>query len=216
MNNDVIGAGKLLDELTNRLPSSVDSRLKNMPSLTLYQVVCLRDTLAHRIRDLSEKVAPLFESNQLMPAFLVTRALLETVSLLYELHKKVVSAIERKEVNQLGAWLERVALGRKNVEGAITPPNILNALDSMNAEYAGVREIYDQLSEYCHPNFAGVIASYSRVNVAGDMLLLGPHDEPPMTLGSTPYLIALKLTVHYYDRISRNLNGIRCLTGCPT
>ena len=210
----MIDAGKLLDELTNRLPSNVDSRLKNMPSLILYQVVYLRDTLAHRIRDLSEKAVPLFESSQLMPAFLVTRALLETVSLLYELHRKVASAIDRKEVKQLDEWLERASLGRRNVDTEITAPNILSALDSMNAEYAGVREMYDQLSEFCHPNFAGVLASYSRLNDTGNMLLLGPHDEPPMPLGSTPYLIALKLAVHYYDKIDRNLDAIKRLTGC--
>lgn len=206
-------AGKFLEELSNRLPSSVDPRLKNMRTLTLYQVVYLRDALAHRIRDLSEKTVPLFESNQLIPAFLVTRALLETVSLLYELHKKVVSAIDRKEVRQLDEWLERATLGRRNVDTKITAPNILSALDSMNTEYAGVREMYDQLSEFCHPNFAGVIASYSRLNDTESMLLLGPHDEPPMPLGSTPYLIALKLAVHYYDKIDRNLDAIKRLTG---
>lgn len=206
-------AGKLLEELSKCIPSSVDPRLRSLPSLTLYQVVYLRDTLAHRIRDLSEKAAPLFESNQLIPAFLVTRALLETVALLYDLHKKVLSAIDRQEITQLDEWLKRVALGRKNVDTTITPPNILNALDSMDTEYAGVREMYDQLSEFCHPNFAGVLASYSRLNDTESMLLLGPHDEPPMPLGSTPYLIALKLAVHYYDKIDRNLDAIKRLTG---
>lgn len=93
------------------------------------------------------------------------------------------------------------------------PPNILKALDGMNAEYAGVREMYDHLSEYCHPNFAGVVASYSRLNDAGDMLLLGSHDEPPMRLGSTPFLIALKLAVHYYNRIDSNLGAISSYEG---
>lgn len=214
MENDLRVARRILGALSNRLPSSIDPRLKNMPSLTLYQVVYLRDTLAHRIRDLSEKAVPLFESNQLIPAFLVTRALLETVALLYDLHKKILSAIDRQEITQLDEWLKRVSLGRKNVETTITPPNILNALDSMDTEYAGVREMYDQLSEFCHPNFAGVLASYSRLNDTGNMLLLGPHDEPPMPLGSTPYLIALKLAVHYYDKIDHNLDAIKRLTGC--
>lgn len=215
MENDLKDAGIFLAELTNRLPSNVAPRLKNTPSLTLYQVVCLRDTLAHRIRDLSENTAQLFESNQLIPAFLVTRALLESVSLLYNLHKKIVSAIDRKDVNQLDKWLERVTLGRRNVVTEITPPNILNALNSIDEKYAGVREMYDQLSEFCHPNFAGVLASYSRLNDDRDMLLLGPSGEPPMKLGAVPYLIALKLAVNYYDIIDRNLDDIKRLIDCP-
>ncbi len=208
MEDDLNEAVKLLGLFGATLPDHVDPALMDMPTQTRFHVVCLRDVLSHRIKDLSEKVIPLFKSEQLVPAFLITRAIMESVALLYHLHKKVVSAIDNKDVTELNDWLENATLGSRNDDTDRTSPNILTALDRMEKEYPGVREMYDQLSEFCHPNYGGVLASYSHLNEDKTVLLLGSDPVPPMPMGSVPFVISLKIACHYYEHIRNNLDSL--------
>jgi hypothetical protein len=208
MKDDLKEAEGFLRQLSDSLPDQVDPALKYLPTQTRFHAVCLRDVLSHRIKDLGIKAIALYESEQFVPAFLITRAIMETVALLYHLHKKITSAIENKDAIELNDWLVNAIFGSRNEDTDMTSPNILTALDRMGKEHLGIRVMYDQLSEFCHPNYAGVLASYSHLNDDKSIILLGPDPDPPMTLGSIPFSISLGIACHYYEQIQVDLDNL--------
>lgn len=214
MDSDLSESETLLAELQRLMPMHVDYSLTKLPSLVPFRITILKAATCHRIADLCGRVLPLFKSQQLIPAFLVVRALMETVALLYHLHKRIVFAIDQGKIAQLEKFLETAALGSRDDATPIKATNILTALDKLNSEYGGVRKMYDSLSEFCHPNFSGVLASYSRLSDDGQQLRFGVNEEPPMPIGSTPLVVAMKLAVHYCHSIDQNYGSILRITKC--
>jgi hypothetical protein len=213
MDDDLNEAAKLLRLLGDSLPDRVDPGLKDLATQTRFHVICLRDVISHRIKDLSEKVLPLYQSEQRIPAFLVTRAIIESVALLYHLHQKIVSAIKNKDVIELKDWLKNAIFGSRNTDTDMTSPNILTALDSMDKEYSGIRVMYDQLSEFCHPNYGGVLASYSHLSEDKSVLYLGPDPEALMPMGSFPFVTSLSIACKYYKQIQIDLDNLQQVVG---
>lgn len=213
MERDLEEAKEILGNLSGLIAKSIDPELRDQPSRVPFHITYLREILGHRIVDLSEKSIALIENNQLVPAFLVIRATMESVALLYNLHEKIIAAIESTDIDTLSTFLENAALGSRNDDTDFTAQNILTALDKLERKYNGVREMYDQLSEFCHPNFAGLMASYSRLDKDNIVIILGPDNEPPMPLGDTPFVVSLKIGEHYFQEIGKNLGAIKKLTG---
>ena len=213
MDLDFEEATRLLKLFEESLPDHVDPSLKELPTQTRFHVICLRDVISHRIKDLTEKVLPLYESEQRVPAFLVTRAIIESVALLYQLHRKIVSAIEASDVVELNDWLWNAIFGSRNTDTDMTSPNVLTALDRMDKEHPGIREMYDQLSEFCHPNYGGVLASYSHLSEDKSILYLGPDPNSLLPMGSFPFVSSLKIAYHYYKQIQVDLDNLKQVVG---
>jgi hypothetical protein len=60
--------------------------------------------------------------------------------------------------------LRDMLLGWKNDPDFPQPLNILTALDHMDKQFPGVRDRYNELSEYTHPNWCGVFGLFANID----------------------------------------------------
>ena len=213
--DDYVGKCKEAIELSKKaLPKVVDPSLKNLPSQIPFRVVCLRDILIHRVTHLADQAIEIHAANQFLPLMMTVRAAMETGALLYLLDKKIAAAIESEDTKELEVFLKKATIGSRNSDTEIDAVNILTALDHMSKKFPPVRKYYDNLSEFCHPNFAGVLASYSRLSEDKTRLELGPDLSPPLHYFGPPLSVTLVLANEYFNRTREKDDELYRVCGC--
>src|SRR5205085_6940935 len=88
---------------------------------------------------------------------------------------------------------------------------VLTFLDRINKTIPGVRETYDRMSEYAHPNWAGTAFAYSRNDT--DLILtdFGRGLRNPKLhwrLGMTCLLGSLGIFEHAYNEITEMMPNL--------
>ena len=73
----------LTQQIVASLPQRLDPATISLTAKLPFRAMSLREALIHRVADLSEAAVRLYESGQTLPAFVITRALMETAASLY-------------------------------------------------------------------------------------------------------------------------------------
>ncbi len=119
--------------------------------------------------ELSASFIASFNGELFIPLFVISRAILETGCLLWDLDNRIAKSLQPKEplpLDQLDNHLGKVLLGAKTNEWAANAekypaPNILTILDRLKkSSFPEIRDHYDVISEFAHPNYAGMQAIY--------------------------------------------------------
>ena len=124
------------------------------------------------ISDLSENAIKLMENYSIVCAIILIRASIECVALIHYLLIKVEKSIEEKTINDLDDNLMKLLLGERIPKASIQSINILKLIDYLNKDAPGVRQYYDNLSEFAHPNWSGSFGSYGNIDTKSMKLIL--------------------------------------------
>ncbi|MGH8667447.1 MAG: hypothetical protein ACREUX_24590, partial [Burkholderiales bacterium] len=81
-------AKQLALNIRGSLPLELYAGSYTLRSKIPYKAASFREVLMHRLSDLSDVAVELFEARRLVPAFIQTRAVLETTAMLHWLHQK--------------------------------------------------------------------------------------------------------------------------------
>jgi len=201
-------AKDLLNKLKKLLPKLLFAGDINSISKLPFKVQSLQNVLLCRIVDFSDLAIDLFKSNRLAPAALVTRGAFETTAVLCSLHVKLKEVIENKDLCNIDKYLMTSLFGGR-VKGSPTKSeNILDSIDRATKEFEPYRESYDELCEYAHPNWTGVMGSYSWLDKPKHTLLLGREHSKVGIMGALPLLlISMALFINYYNEIKKELTA---------
>lgn len=195
---------RLLDELDDCLLDKVAAADPGIPSKTPFKLLSLREAFGHRLADLGRRALELFDEGHPIAASVLTRAVIETTSLLFSLNSAVQTAAETGSVEGLDDRLMDMGFGSRAGWSAISATNILTRIDKMDRAYPGVRSTYDELSEIAHPNLAGGIAGYGSLDEATWTLHLSQSGKGhPAENAALPALSGnLGLGILFYDQIA--------------
>ena len=171
----------IIKSITDDLQSKVKCKATDSNLNIPFKILIHRETLAYRVSELTKAALQLYESDLVVPAFIMTRAVVETASLLFSLHKQVRQYCKDRDAAKLNAVLLKTIMGSKDNSTDIPCDNILNSVDKMNKEFPGMREGYETLCEYTHPNWAGVLGSYGTIN--DDCLSFEDRRTPKAEIG---------------------------------
>lgn len=125
---------------------------------------------------LAEAVVRELNACAFIPSFVLSRALLETACVFYDAWDRVENAMKSPESEALAALdehLKVVLLGsrskRLGIPEIIEATNIVTIIERLDRTFGGaIKVYYDDLSEYGHPNFAGMAGAYSQVDSANE------------------------------------------------
>jgi len=193
---------KEIASLVDGLPDTVDPAGLSLKNKIPFKALSLQELLRHRLADLSQAALSMYSGSQVIPAFVLTRACIETSSLLYLLNVKVTRFLENHDEDALDGFLVRALLGNRDVEEGHSAINVLSAIDRVNKEYDGFRQMYDGLSEYTHPNYRGVLVSYGKVDTSEVMLKVGLLKRSiSRSIGLAPLLMSLTMFANCYNEL---------------
>lgn len=199
-------AAKMATDISSSLPKELYAGSFTLKSKLPYKACSFREVLVHRVSDLSDVAVELFSAKRLVPGFVMSRAVVETTAMMYWLHVKAKEFSEKRDEKAFDEFLMKGMLGSKDGTTEHSSYNVLSAIDRLDKEFSGIRTMYDTLCEFTHPNWSGVMGSYSIVEEQKFLLHLGKHHrEPPLAFGLAPLIACLSISIDYYNSTGKIL-----------
>ncbi len=182
-------------KLLNQLKKNIDLLRAQLPteaplvyeSIELSRAVILRESCLHRITELAEAAHEAFLKNQLIAAFTLCRALMETEALFIIFIDKLHESLKTQNLNGIHIFLNKSLLGVKDPQikqlkrpnPAITdidPINVLTLIGKIDKKIKGYSLHYASLSEFTHPNAAGTSKAYAKIDYENNIVRFGIHE----------------------------------------
>lgn len=204
---------KLAARVANSLPKYVDPDLEKLPSQIPFRVICLNSILIHRIAHLSQECIDLHAKKYVISSLIIARAAMETAALLYLLDKKIIQSLETTDTVELERFIKKATIGSRNGDTEDESVNILTAINHIARKYPEYGYFYRDLSEYCHPNFAGLLGAYADLSEDKSKLALGPKNDLGIT-SIEPLTSTLMVAEHYYGEVKVKHNDLLGLCKC--
>lgn len=180
----------------------------------------LRELLPMRFVDLCNGAMGLAEQKMIVPGLALARAALETTALLWKL-KQITHLLEVNEdmtsyTETLNRMLYGTALsGPVDVETKIAhrdapyPLRIFKVIKEMAVEYPAIERLYETLCEYTHPNYHGLMGSYSKPALDADVLRIGRDQRPrPPEHVHAPISICIPIFEECFDGLADLLSQV--------
>ena len=205
---------KNLELLESSLPKRVDGWALSQMSKLPFKVLGYREALAWRMAELGRAAFEEFEKDRLAAAIVLTRAAVETTAALWYLCGKVEASVESAEIGDIDDYLMKMNMGMatdppidpETGEAVMPRPiKIGKFLDSVEKDIAGFNRQYGYLSEYAHPNWAGTVYLYSKIDKENAAADFGQNIRKPdgaKVTGVGNLSVALLLFERSYNRVS--------------
>lgn len=196
-------AQQIASNIRDSLPKELYAGSFTLKSKLPYKAASFREVLFHRVSDIADVALDLYEKNRLVPAFIATRAVVETTAMVYWLFQRSRDFLEKPDENLYDDFLMKGMLGSRDGTTKYDSYSILTAVDRLDKEFTGLRKMYDTLCEFTHPNWCGVMGSYSKVEEEKFILHLGKqHSTPPLAFGLGPLIGSLAIIQDYYNALA--------------
>ncbi len=202
-------AKQLASDIRGSLPKELYAGSFALRSKLPYKATSFREVLIHRISDIADVAIDLYENDRLVPAFIETRAVVETTAMVYWLYQRSCEFVEKPDEDSFDEFLMKGMLGSRDGTTKHESYNVLTAVDRLDNEFDGLRQMYDTLCEFTHPNWSGVMGSYSKFDEEKYVLYLGKqHRKPPLAFGLGPLIGSLAIFQDYYNALADVLKAV--------
>jgi len=203
-----------LELLESNLPKRVDGWALSQMSKLPFKVLVYREALAWRMAELSRAAFEEFGKDRIAAAIVLTRAAVETSAALWYLCGKVEASVESAEVGDIDDYLMKMNMGiatdpptDPETGEAVTPrpTKIGKFLNSVDKDIDGFNRQYGYLSEYAHPNWAGTVYLYSKLDKENAVADFGQNIRKPdgtKVIGVGNLSVALQMFERSYNRVS--------------
>lgn len=171
-------AGALIRELEDMLPDSVVGKQISPRSKLPFKVVMLAGALAWRTHQMACAALRSYDEQMHVAGILAARATMETMASLNTLHN-VITTYTGGDVEGLDERLMTGIFGTRNRTDRPKARNILSDIDRVARRSPAFRYLYDELSEYAHPNDSGTVAAFVRIDPKGQAALFTALGEDP-------------------------------------
>jgi hypothetical protein len=129
-----------------------------------YKALQIREALLYRATDLTDASCMFIDAHNFVAAACTTRAFQETFASLFYVNREVKKAINDGDLAYLDESLMKSLMGSKNNPDMPDPVNVLTMIDRVDKEVPDFRSVYDILCELSHPNWAGTLGIYTKIN----------------------------------------------------
>jgi hypothetical protein len=193
-------ARRLADALAASLPDRIQIAALTLDSKIPFKALSFRELLIHRVSSLASSAIDLFERDQIIPAIILTRSIMETVALIYALHERLTNFLNDNEKLELDSFLMRCLFGFHDDPQFPKSIDVLTFVNAVEKTIPRFRKMYDIISEYAYPNYSGLLGSFGKIDKKKFELQLGPQNmKRALIVGVSALSIALRIFTHYYD-----------------
>jgi hypothetical protein len=158
---------RILQEVAATRQDCVD-RADYKASSLAWKFAILRQCLTYRVVDLVESTMTAWGAGKWLSAIVIGRSVLETVALVHYVETQARKHLDAKELEKLDQLAMREIYSAKAgdylLDEKFVATNILSALERFDKAVPAVRQYYDTLSEYAHPNAKGHYLLYGKLD----------------------------------------------------
>lgn len=153
-------AATALVEIAAARPQCLQARSLSSRSKLPFKAALYRDTLLWRIEELARSALRAYDCEDHVSGIILARAAMETIAALNSLHH-LVTKYEGGEADRIDDTLMSMLMGSRTRDDRPNALNILGAIDRLTKSLTAMRKLYDELSEYAHPNDCGTASSFA-------------------------------------------------------
>jgi hypothetical protein len=158
--NDLDEARRRVEKVRERLPLSVSASALGVRSSAPYLLLCLRAALLWRTEELGRCACDVLARDDVAAGILLTRAVIESTAMMWRL-KELLEDRAKLGPKELNNILDKMLYGWKKSASELPEAlNVLTLIDRMDRQFLGIRERYDELSEFAHPNWCGAFGHF--------------------------------------------------------
>lgn len=194
--------------LKNSLPT--EAPLMLCKAIDPSQALILRETCLYRISELTESAYEDFAKGQLISAFIMTRAIMETESLFWTFLDEIEEALKNKNIEKIRVFLSMAltdvkATQAKEMGRELDPHHVLKLVrDKMGKKITHYYNQYEALSEFSHPNAAGLNETYARIDYDQAMVFFGINkSRVHANLALPPLVGSIEAFLERYDESAK-------------
>jgi hypothetical protein len=191
------------------LPHSVDVASLGVVSKAPYKIQCAREALIWRTEEMARNACDALERDDFSAAAILARAITENNALLWKL-REILENRHGRSPQEIDDVLMRVLFGTKQWEDFPKPFHVSTCIEAFEKKVPGVKSDYDRLSEFAHPNWAGVAGLYSHTDQEQFNTYFGRalrHADETRTMIANSMLASLKLFQHFYNSLADLIAG---------
>jgi hypothetical protein len=200
-----------LERLLNRRKSEVVVSGPLTESKTAWKCAVLQQALLYRVTMLARGCASEWNSGNIVCSMLAARALLETIVLSSFIRDEAenfvaandIEAIERLANEQLFSTKDE----RKIADGfGHKAKSIFKYIDKFEKQIPGLRDHYEFISEWCHPNGSGHLFTYGEINKLNGTVIFS--EATPRVKGIQGHVMACFMLLLLVEPIMAALDEI--------
>jgi hypothetical protein len=169
-------AAQALAAIAGKLPRRLQARVFSKRAKIPFKVALHRDSLMWRIEELGRASLDCYDRDQHTAAILLVRGTMESVAMLWMLHG-LVKGYQGGDPDRLDMKLMRLVLGSKARADRPDPVQVLVAIRKISKTLTHFEALYNDLSEYAHPNDAGTASSFARIDPRGTQAIFDAAGE---------------------------------------
>ncbi len=171
---------KIIETLNQNLPEKVPMSFSK--NIDLRRAIILRESIFFRIKELAESTYDACLKNRLVSAILLARGLIETEAFFIYFLNKLEQAIKNNNLYEINEFLTKALRGARSPMATkeFSRPNAINVLtciDLVDKKIQNYRDQYEFLSEFSHPNSAGLNKIYCKYDWESNEIIFGNNRE---------------------------------------
>ena len=166
-------ARAVTEAIAQSLPPQVDPAALTVNSKLPFKVLSLRELLIHRVSALAVAAVDLHDKGNHLAAATITRSILETTAVAFAIEKNLNKFLRVQDVKALDRFLMKILIASGAPDANHPAIDITGLVNSVNTRKPGFKDSYNQLCEYVHPNWAGLLGTFGQVDQASLILSLG-------------------------------------------
>ena len=160
---------KEIVELAGRRRQTISVSGHLARSKIAWKIETFAEAVLYRLVALAEGTALSWNAAIPLPAFLSTRAIVETIALLVDFEARVGKLLEAEDLQGLDELtMNRIFSSRDEgwLQGApeFKSVNVMTHIEKLDKQLPGALGHYNRLSERCHPNFLGHHQMFTSTN----------------------------------------------------
>lgn len=206
-------------QMKKAIPKIVDPAKYGIHSKTHFKAEEFKELTLLRMVDISECAFFLFKHNRIIPALIMTRSAIETLAVIYYFYIELNNVLESKIITESFVnKLDRLILGNnfeKTEDNPFTPIHIMDCIRTLGKAEKGLKESYDFLCEFCHPNEYGMLNGYSTMNkeyIFSELNLTHLSGKYPNLNGVAILNYLLSVYINIYNEMDSMIERLSVLT----
>jgi len=192
-----------VENLSANLPSVVDPASISYEAKIPYKVLVFREAILWRTEELARCSCDLIESGNICSALVLIRATTENAAALIYLADFMANSIERGLPPDADDKAMSLLMGHKSWDEMPKAINVLTMLRKAEKVAPLIGEVYADLCEYSHPNWAGSAGLFSQHDREQILTNLGKYPrgiDRPAAMGLAALLGAIELVIYAYNK----------------
>lgn len=157
-----------IDEVESLLPNNLDGRELSKGSKLPYKLASINYSSSFRFLAIANSALELIKLKDYLSSSILIRSLMETASTLFLVEERINRNLNDFNCEEIDSFLMKVLVGGKLESDAYSTYSCTKAIKKVtDKKYVKFGEMYDELSEFSHPNWAGSAGYFSKIEYEG-------------------------------------------------